>query len=149
MKDLGCKAELTNYQIDCLQNYYGIAIHANSYNLCEMREAVHACLFYVASSETYNYRNAKSCPLLSVLCRFFRNIQLLKCEKLSTPVCFMSLLQKQTTTIVLIVQLVRTAGVDIRETKHLIPKHTNMELVGHCQCWRIQLWKFIKGLLTW
>ena len=61
VKGLGGKGKLTNHIIDRLQNYYGIAIRANSNTLFEMQKAVRACLFYVASSETNNYHNAY-CP---------------------------------------------------------------------------------------
>lgn len=67
-KGLGGKGKLTNKIIDKLQNYYGIAIRSNS-TVSEMKKAIHATLFHVASSKKNNYH--VHCPTgESSWCRF-------------------------------------------------------------------------------
>lgn len=51
VKNLGGKGKLTNKTIDKLQNYYGIAVRANSGDLEGMKSGIHAALFHVASSK--------------------------------------------------------------------------------------------------
>jgi hypothetical protein len=41
--------------IDCLQNYYGIAVRSNIGNKENMKKAIHATLFHCASSKDNNY----------------------------------------------------------------------------------------------
>ena len=53
-KGLGGKGKLTDFFIDKLQNYYGIAIRSNSGDLEAMREGVRASLFHTAYSERRN-----------------------------------------------------------------------------------------------
>ena len=60
VKGLGGKGKLTNAIIDRLQNYYGIAIRANSGNLDGMKKAVLASLFHVASSKDNEWHD--HCP---------------------------------------------------------------------------------------
>ncbi|KAK3751312.1 hypothetical protein QZH41_007109 [Actinostola sp. cb2023] len=50
-KGMGGKGKLTDFMIDRLQNYYGIAIRTNVGNLAEMKKAIHASLFHCASSK--------------------------------------------------------------------------------------------------
>lgn len=50
---LGGRGKLTDGTIDKLQNYYGIAIHANVGNLAGMKKAIHASLMHYASSESH------------------------------------------------------------------------------------------------
>ena len=59
-KGLGGKGKLTDSIIDRLQNYYGIAIRNNKGNLDEMKKAIHATLFHVASSKTQQWHD--HCP---------------------------------------------------------------------------------------
>ena len=59
-KGIGGKGKLTATMIDCLQNYYGIAIRQNVGNKDEMRKAIHASLFHVASSLENNWHT--HCP---------------------------------------------------------------------------------------
>ena len=51
---------MTKKSIDRLQNYYGIAVRANSYNLAQMKKPIHGTLFHVASSANNNYHT--HCP---------------------------------------------------------------------------------------
>ena len=60
VKGLGGKGKLTNAIIDRLQNYYGIAVRSNVGNLEEMKKAIHASLFHVASSREQNWH--QHCP---------------------------------------------------------------------------------------
>ena len=50
-KPLMGKNRLTNKVIDTLQNYYGMAIQQNTDSLIDMRNAVWASLYHVASSD--------------------------------------------------------------------------------------------------
>ena len=60
VKNLGGRGKLTKKSIDRLQNYYGIAVRANSYNLAQMKKPIHGTLFHVASSAKNNYHT--HCP---------------------------------------------------------------------------------------
>ena len=67
-KGLGGRGRLTDKTIDKLQNYYGIAIRSHS-TVAEMKKAIHASLFHVASSADNNYH--AHCPIgESSWCRF-------------------------------------------------------------------------------
>lgn len=59
-KGIGGKGKLTNTIIDKLQNYYGIAIRRNSWDLKAMKSAVYASLFHCASSSKRNLHH--HCP---------------------------------------------------------------------------------------
>ena len=50
-KGMGGKGRLTDFTIDKLQNYYGIAIRSNIGSLPNMKKAIHASLFHCASSK--------------------------------------------------------------------------------------------------
>ena len=50
VKGLGGRGKLTESGIERLQHYYGIAIRSTVGNLEEMKKAIHASLFHVASS---------------------------------------------------------------------------------------------------
>ena len=60
VKNLDGRGKLTKKSIDRLQNYYGIAVRANSYNLAQMKKPIHGTLFHVASSANNNYHT--HCP---------------------------------------------------------------------------------------
>ena len=60
VKGLGGKGKLTDSMIDKLQNYYGIALRSNVGNLENMKKAILASLFHVASSESNSWHN--HCP---------------------------------------------------------------------------------------
>jgi hypothetical protein len=66
---LGGKGRLTNFTVDRLQNYYGIAIRSNVNDLEGMKKAILASLFHVASSKEKDYHS--HCPDgASSWCRF-------------------------------------------------------------------------------
>ena len=60
-KGLGGRGKLTDAVIDRLQNFFGVAIRQNSGNLEEMKKAVLASLFHVASSKVNNW-HYPHCP---------------------------------------------------------------------------------------
>ena len=57
------KNGLTDSVIDRLQNYFGIALRSKVGNVKEMKKAILASMFHVASSEDYDYRTY--CPKTS------------------------------------------------------------------------------------
>ncbi|MBY0580425.1 MAG: hypothetical protein K2P53_01900, partial [Rickettsiales bacterium] len=59
-RHLGGKGRLTDATIDRLQNYYGIAVRTKNQSVQEMRSAILASLFHVASSKDNNYHTY--CP---------------------------------------------------------------------------------------
>ena len=70
VKGLGGKGKLTNNLIDCLQNYYGIAIRSNVNDLDGMKKGALAALFHVASSQKDNYHNSYCPPGENSWCKF-------------------------------------------------------------------------------
>ena len=76
VKDLGGRGKITNNVIDCLQNYFGIAVRSNVGDLEDMNNGICASLFHVASSEDNNYHSTY-CPLgENSWCKFQRDISL-------------------------------------------------------------------------
>ena len=73
VKGIGGKGKLTNVIIDRLQNYYGLAIRQNVGGIEEMKKAIHASLFHVASSEKNEWHT--HCPNgPSSWCQFKRDV---------------------------------------------------------------------------
>ena len=73
VKGIGGKGKLTNAMIDRLQNYYGLAIRQNVGCIEEMKKAIHASLFHVASSEKNEWHT--HCPNgPSSWCQFKRDV---------------------------------------------------------------------------
>ena len=56
------KGRLTDTIIDTLQNYFGIALRSSCESISELRDALLASFFHVASSDGYNYHSAY-CPM--------------------------------------------------------------------------------------
>ena len=73
VKGIGGKGKLTNAVIDRLQNYYGLAIRQNGGFMEEMKKAIHASLFHVASSDKNEWHT--DCPDgPSSWCHFKRDV---------------------------------------------------------------------------
>ena len=51
-KGLGGKGRLTDSKIDVLQNYYGLAVREDLYDVDQMVKNIEASLFHVASTKT-------------------------------------------------------------------------------------------------
>ena len=59
-KGMGGRGNLTDFMIDKLQNYYGIAIRSNIGNLKGMKKGIYASLFHCSSSKKRNLHD--HCP---------------------------------------------------------------------------------------